>query len=923
MTTKKKHPANRDDLLNAWHNRSHESNASSIRISASLTREEDGIQSVNLLADDSDDSDDSEGENEMKSIDSDKTEDPRYPWDSKQKASKPKDRTETKLAAIQESPTTKTLNILSQNMDDLQCEPCFDDQNKRRLTMPSTTNTTTLPIRDLPQGYDLDWEIHSIRIVPHLKNSSSSPGRSQALGAVISREAFPMTVKSGVQRNHCVVKRLHEDGVAMRCGLKQGDWFLRPMDMTSLPQWSNGDLSSKILNSAIREYKTKSLPRLATFDEIQEWSKESFAEYRPIRVLRKKSVANKRASTPASITTSVSHTNTIHRELRTKPKSSKKNDDGIDNSQNSKSQKSDVPPYCVLCNYYNPSHWSKDSTYGKKRTKPSRAPRSHHAWCPQNKVFDAERVEKRLARMKHCYRTLGCGACHMEYQTGRVISVKKKMKNASDVDDVVHNEECRAYQRRIQREERRKREQGEEEERKKEEALKKRARADAKERKKNDEAQGKNATKRVKRNRYKRGVSNSSSSSDQSDEDVGCEDGSIYQPPTRKARIETLTYPRKKKDSKKPIQANNTKRSRNLDAVDEELRRFDAAMLQEKTGNEPEAKQITKKEDKPVWVPLYDNPWGGEGYQTGDVLLFGPQPGIGHHEAHLPSNQRYKVNPFSDDSTYRNTHCTPEEGLSLILLKRDPMGKMPWGFRTVRDEFGNACLVERVDPCSPASNATFLGVPASGVSEASTSALHVNDMVVLINGKPVGGMTEVGLELELEMTAPNLLLGVSRYKHAQEVAQRFAEMERKMLAFMDRATRDNRLMGWREIGCGNGPDSREEATRSVTKGLLPSQPESKEHNSSMLCETSQRINTGESSTNTKEQYDDSTNTSEHNFANRDNQTKISFTKDQDNRYHPMTPTAESFPMELEGDSNSFSESNEDSAAHDDNPQMGW
>ena len=73
-------------------------------------------------------------------------------------------------------------------------------------------------------------------------------------------------------------------------------------------------------------------------------------------------------------------------------------------------------------------------------------------------------------------------------------------------------------------------------------------------------------------------------------------------------------------------------------------------------------------------------------------------------------------------------------------------------------------------------------------------------MIVMINGHAVGGMTEVGLELELKTCGPRLTLVVSRYKHAEAAAQQRAAMERNMLRVMDRACRDERLLGWHEVG---------------------------------------------------------------------------------------------------------------------------
>jgi hypothetical protein len=140
---------------------------------------------------------------------------------------------------------------------------------------------------------------------------------------------------------------------------------------------------------------------------------------------------------------------------------------------------------------------------------------------------------------------------------------------------------------------------------------------------------------------------------------------------------------------------------------------------------------------KPKWIPLYDNPWGEEGYQEGDVLLFGPQRGIGHHEIYFPS-LRYKTNPFEANSMYNNTHCTPHEGLSVVCLNRDPLGNIPWGFNVTRHEFDHACLVETIDVNSPASAAKFVGIPSSD-QQQSSSGINVNDMIIMINGKQTGG----------------------------------------------------------------------------------------------------------------------------------------------------------------------------------------
>ena len=986
-----------------------------------------------------------------KSIDSDKTEDPRYPWDAKiaantststitPKRSEPTPWTDTKASTktpstIQESPTTKTLNSFSQNMDDLHCEPpcCIDNNpstigNNRNKDESNTTATAfadnyqqqalpPLTCCDLPHGYDLDWEIHPIRIVPPptVAREESSP-QALFLGIVIGRNTFPLIAtreekgeqpRRRTQKTHCLVKRLPDDGMGIRCGLQQGDWFLRPMDVSSL--------TLPLSQSAIRNYEINGPLKLATFDEIQEWLKESSPSssssitrsYRPIRVLRRRrrqeSYASLAASTNKSkqagatatwmttkrakekprstsssstaaaaaaavtlatskkipIMTALTANTTLLREPQAKANSSRKSDDDSTDSNNNttnnngSSSNSNIPPYCVLCNYYNPKHWwPKNRTYGKRRTKPKRAPRNHHTWCPKHNAFDAKRVEKVLARMNHCHRVLGCEACHMEYQTGKVISIRKKgTPTTEDTEDMVHNAACLLYRETLKKEERRKRKQQEEEEaqneeeiRKRQAALAKQARADAASRKKRKQgstrekvgkASNRAGKQQARGTRYDRtrtptntrGYGSSSYSS--SDEDDGCEDGSIYRPPTRKARMETFSFPRKR-------------RTDNFDAS-EAVGDDRNQSIHEENGGDDERVHNTK----PVWVPLYDNPWGEEGYQTGDVLLFGPQRGIGHHETqNLNGNhhRRYKANPFGDGSTYRTTHCTPEDGLALVCLKRDPMGRMPWGFQPIRDEFGHACLVESVDRHSPASAATFVGVPAPVAASSSggdgsaftCGALNANDMIIAINGTPVGGMTEAGLELELETTAPRLLLAVSRYKHAEKVARKFAEMERSILDIMDRAARDDRLMGWREVGCGDGiePRSREAGgTVDVSKAVPPSlpvppsQPERIALNSSPAggpIRQDDDDNGGlpshkEMATVEKTDLPDPETLLEHIVANREKR----ISGDQNDQTREMSSIAESLQIGLEADGNLSSKTSDDSAAHDENPQMGW
>ena len=116
---------------------------------------------------------------------------------------------------------------------------------------------------------------------------------------------------------------------------------------------------------------------------------------------------------------------------------------------------------------------------------------------------------------------------------------------------------------------------------------------------------------------------------------------------------------------------------------------------------------------------------------------------------------------------------------------------------------------------------TFLATATN--SEDSPPALQVNDMILMVNGKEVGGMSEVGVELEIDTSGPKLNLVVSRYKHAKNVQKKFVEAERQMMRVMDSAARDDRLIGYREIGNGislqDSERGQQEHQSSVSGGL--------------------------------------------------------------------------------------------------------
>jgi hypothetical protein len=88
-------------------------------------------------------------------------------------------------------------------------------------------------------------------------------------------------------------------------------------------------------------------------------------------------------------------------------------------------------------------------------------------------------------------------------------------------------------------------------------------------------------------------------------------------------------------------------------------------------------------------------------------------------------------------------------------------------------------------------------------------------MIVSVNGKRVGGMTAAGFEIEVEISGPELVLLVSRYKFATKVQDRIQEAERSYLDAIDKVINDDRLLGWTDIGTTTTPLSGPEMSANL------------------------------------------------------------------------------------------------------------
>jgi hypothetical protein len=102
---------------------------------------------------------------------------------------------------------------------------------------------------------------------------------------------------------------------------------------------------------------------------------------------------------------------------------------------------------------------------------------------------------------------------------------------------------------------------------------------------------------------------------------------------------------------------------------------------------------------------------------------------------------------------------------------------------------------------------------AASASCSTNSGLRINDMIVAVNGKSVGGLTETALEMELETGGTELILLVSRYKKAERVARRVHDAEQRHLSSFDQGINDENLLHWADLGASS-PVSRSQGSNN-------------------------------------------------------------------------------------------------------------
>lgn len=97
------------------------------------------------------------------------------------------------------------------------------------------------------------------------------------------------------------------------------------------------------------------------------------------------------------------------------------------------------------------------------------------------------------------------------------------------------------------------------------------------------------------------------------------------------------------------------------------------------------------------------------------------------------------------------------------------------------------------------------------------SKLGLQDMILAVNGKSVGSMTTVDLDIELATSGFELSLYVARYKPTSIAKRAQLEEEAKLFATVDAAIHDKARLDWTDVGDSlTSPDMKYVAQTAVT-----------------------------------------------------------------------------------------------------------
>jgi hypothetical protein len=635
----------------------------------------------------------------------------------------PRSSLSTKLAG--EKTSSSALNRTTQPTNTI--EPAAQSHattrktNSTMISSPKTTTkhaSTSHDIMNWWEGCKADWQLIPISI-------KETDG---VLGMVLQNSSCPAT-----KGKHCKVLRVYQPSLAQRNGVQAGDWICRleggvpvlallhqvtewskqrpfhihilrakqPRDEEPSPLVGNNktfpsrDASNADGTSCASDAAAKKVPSKNVVDVSHDDADESKVDHHyddssisvaSVSTTKRASSAllllSKRPKNKSSASWNSQQEKSSNKEHQTSSQPSGKLSRKRDSNgrsivprekpnNGSSTAKKTPPPPPSSSNRENTKSNDNDPFCRRCNPKKKKMPRMHHAWCRLNQFFENSGAMDLMKRIRQGVR-LGCQACETEFSTGKLANKK-------------HLGACNTNQKRLKKLiEAQERLEEEEEKRKK---------------RKGSKPSPKKKDNGSRQKRKQPDIVLSPSSSDD-EEDEGMDEVSVYQPKRKRGRIKTNSVGQASlgRGSSKPRTSDTSRATRPKDSQEKDSPTMVTPQppTESATGDQGGREAI-----KPNWITCSDNPWGSEGYTIGDVLLYGPQLGLGHFETVLPS-ERYVMDPFALSSTYRTTHCTPQEGLAFLSVRRDTLATRPWGFRVGLDEFGHGCLVESVAPMSPA-----------------------------------------------------------------------------------------------------------------------------------------------------------------------------------------------------------------------------
>ena len=484
-------------------------------------------------------------------------------------------------------------------------------------------------------------------------------------------------------------------------------------------------------------------------------------------------------------------------------------------------KESKAVPFCALCN-------------GRQTTHPV-----HHSWCPENVQFVKSGADVILARLQRGVQ-LGCGVCVEEYKTGRALPGKKHSKACRQPEKKGSSKDKKTQKNDPLASNRSKNTLGDDADDDSDDdgsqstclshigdddngsvfpspsKTKGRAFRKLEVVKKKPAAPLKPSQASTTAQPARKGAASLTRASTAKPKKSTRRDDQQQHPKVARKSSKATTTTSSTSTSFDDPSSRNKARNRSAQVLrDRDDANKNASASQPKSplllaGDDETVEEEDPNETLNVTWEACEDFWGPEGQIDGDIVVFSTSSGLSHYDSVFPS-ERFEMDPFSPSARYRRTHVAPEQGFHTIVMTRDFQAQRPWGFSCELHEFGGACLVSTVEPLSPAAAAVFMGTGSS--SDSNKAPLRVNDLLVAVNGKSVGGMTETGLGIELDQSGPDLILVVSRYKFAAEIQNSTAQAEQSYLKEVDTAINDDRRLSWTDICGGN---SEVEATASFT-----------------------------------------------------------------------------------------------------------